>query len=167
MKYVAEFVAYAAFMLLVGVLSIRPELRLMADDEAIVSVSFSHAAKRVGKCRRLSQQELLALPPNMRKPDDCPRERHPLRIELEMDGQMLYEATLPPSGIWDDGKSTVYQRIRVDAGTHEFRARLSDSGKADSFDFENTSTVTLLPAQNMLVYFDTAQQRLGFHQVTP
>jgi len=166
-KYVAQLVAYAAFMLLLGVLSIRPELRLMADDEAIVSLSFSHAANRVGECRRLSQQELLALPPNMRQPDDCPRERHPLRIELEMDGQMLYKATLPPSGLWDDGKSTAYQRIRVGAGTHEFRIRMSDSGKAGSFDFENTSTVTLLPAQNMLVYFDATQQRLGIHLVAP
>ena len=167
MKYAAQFVAYAAFMLLLGVLSIRPELRLLADDEAIVSLSFSHAANRVGECRRLSQQELLALPPNMRKPDDCPRERHPLRVELEMDGQMLYEATLPPSGLWEDGKSTAYQRIRVGAGTHEFRIRMSDSGNADSFDFENTSTVMLLPAQNMLVYFDATQQRLGFHLVAP
>jgi hypothetical protein len=68
MKLVGQVVLYAAFFALLGVLSVRPRLHLMADDEAIVSISFSHAAKRVGECRRLSQEELMALPPNMRKP---------------------------------------------------------------------------------------------------
>jgi len=166
-KYLGQLVAYAAFVMLLGVLSVRPELRLLADDEAIVSLSFSHAAKRVGACRRLSQQELLALPPNMRKADDCPRQRHPLRIVLQMDDQTLYQATLPPSGLWDDGKSTVYQRFRVTAGTYEFRVRMNDSGGAGSFDFENTSTIALLPGQNLLVDFDAETQRLRYHRVSP
>ena len=119
MKLVGQVVLYAAFFALLGVLSVRPRLHLMADDEAIVSVSFSHAGEHVGECRQLSQQELMALPPNMRKPEDCPRERHPLQIVLLMDDRTLYEAVLRPTGLWADGKSTAYRRIRVSAGEHD------------------------------------------------
>ena len=167
MKYVGQLVAYAVFLVLLGVLSLRPQLRVMAENEAIVSVSFSHAAKRVGECRRLSQEELMALPPNMRKPDDCPRERHPLRIELQMDDQTLYQETLPPTGLWADGKSTAYQRIPVAAGAHDFSIRMNESGTPDAFDFEKSSTITLLPGQNLVVYFDSDSQQLKFHQVAP
>ncbi len=167
MKLIGQWVAYAAFFVLLGALSVRPRLRLMAEDEAIVSVSFSHAAKRVGECRHLSQEELMALPPNMRKPEDCPRERHPLRIALLMDDQTLYQAALPPTGLWADGKATAYQRIRVSAGAHDFAIRMNDSGTSGSFNFENSSTITLLPGQNLVIYFDADSQQFRFHQVSP
>lgn len=167
MKAVGQLVAYAAFIILIGFFSTRPELRLMADDGAIVSISFSHAAERVGECRRLSQEELVALPPNMRKPEDCPRERHPLRIVLVMEGQTLYQATLPPTGIWADGKSTVYRRIRVAAGVHDFSIYMNDSGRHELFDFEYSSTISLLPGQNLVFYFDANSQRLRINEEVP
>ncbi len=164
MKHVGQLVAYAAFFVLVGALSVWPRLRLMAEDEAIVSLSFSHAAKRVGECRQLSQEELMALPPNMRKPEDCPRERYPLQIVLLMDDQTLYQAALPPAGLWADGKSTAYQRIRVSAGVHDFTIQMNDSGASGPFDFEESSTINLLPGENLVVYFDADGQQFKFHQ---
>ena len=167
MKIVGQLVAYAAFIILLGVFSTWPELRLMAADEANVWISFSHAAGRVGECRRLSQEELMALPPNMRKPDDCPRERHPLHVILMMDEQTLYQATMPPTGLWADGKSTVYQRFRVAAGVHIFSIYMNDSGKPGSFDFENSATISLLAGQNLVVYFDANNQQLRFSREAP
>ena len=76
MKYVGQLIAYAAFFALIALLSVHPELRLLGDDEAIISLSFSHAGQRVGECTRLSQEELMALPPNMRKPVDAVAVRH-------------------------------------------------------------------------------------------
>ncbi len=166
MKLIGQLLAYAAFFALLGVLSVRPRLHLMADDEAIVSISFSHAAQRVGECRHLSQEELMALPPNMRTPEDCPRERHPLQIVFLMDGQTLYEAVLPPTGLWADGKSTAYRRIRVSAGEHDFVIRMNDSGTSGSFDFERSSTINLLPGENLVVYFDADGQQFKYHQVS-
>jgi len=37
MKLIGQLVAYAVFFVLLGSLSVRPRLRLMAEDEAIVS----------------------------------------------------------------------------------------------------------------------------------
>jgi len=165
MKQLGHWVVYAVFFVSLGVFSVRPRLHVMADDEASVSISFAHAAQRVGECRQLSQEELMALPPNMRTPEDCPRERHPLQIMFVTDDQTLYQATLPPTGLWSDGKSTVYQRIRVSAGTHDFAIRMNDSGTSGSFDFENLSTISLLPGENLVVYFDADSQQFKFHQV--
>jgi hypothetical protein len=162
MKYAGQLIAYAAFCALVAWLSLRPELRLLDDDEAMVSLSFSHAAQRIGECKRLSQEELMALPPNMRKPDVCPRERHLLQVELLMDGQTLYEATLTPTGLWSDGKATAYQRVQVTAGEHDFRVWMNDSGMPGQIDFENSATISLQPGQSLVVFFDPAIQQFRF-----
>lgn len=166
MKIAAQLLAYALFFALVGFLSVYPELRLLDEDEAIVSLTFSHAGQRIGECKRLSQEELLALPPNMRKPDECPRERHALRIELQMDAELLYDATVAPSGLWADGKSSVYKRILVVAGEHDFTVRMNDSGRPDTVDFEETVSLRLFPGQNLVVYFDPASRRFHFKQVS-
>jgi hypothetical protein len=154
--------AFAAFFAMIAFLSVRPEYRLLGDAEAIVSLSFSHAAQRVGECTRLSQEELLALPPNMRQPDVCPRERHPMLVELTMDEQVLYAATLAPTGLWSDGKATAYQRLEVATGIHDFRIRMNDSGVPDQIDFEKTATIDLRPGQNLVVFFDPSNQQFRF-----
>ena len=83
-----------------------------------------------------------------------------------MDNRMLYQVALPPTGLWADGNSTAYLRIRVSAGTHDFVIRMNDSGTSVSFDFENSSTINLLPSENLVVYFDTDGQQFRFHQVS-
>lgn len=105
----------------------------------------------------------MTLPPNMRKPEDCPRERHPLQIVVLMDDQILYQAALPPTGFRADGKSTAYQRIRASAGAHNFAIRMNDSGTTGSFNFESLSTINLLPGENLVVYFDADGQQFRFH----
>ena len=76
---------------------------------------------------------------------------------------MLYQVA-PPTGFWADGKSTAYQRIRVSEGTHDFVIRMNDSGTSGSFDFESSSTINLLPSENLVVYFDADGQQFRFHQ---
>jgi hypothetical protein len=161
-KYAGQLIAYAAFFALIGLFSVKPEFSLLGEHEAIVSLSFSHAAHRIGECQRLSQEELLALPPNMRRPDRCPRERHPMMVELIMDEQTLYKATLAPTGLWSDGKSTAYQRLRISAGLHNFSIRMNDSGVPGQIDFENSATVDLQHGQNLVVFFDPDNQQFRF-----
>jgi D-3-phosphoglycerate dehydrogenase len=100
MKYAGQVIAYIAFAAIVGAFSVWPEIRLLASSEAMLSLTFSHAGQRVGECRQLTQQELDELPPNMRRPADCPRERHPVFVRLKANGVVLFEDTLLPSGLW-------------------------------------------------------------------
>jgi len=155
MKRVAgEALAYAVFLLAVAALSAWPEYRILADTEGMISLSFTHAAERVGACRRLSPEELASLPPNMRKPEECPRERHPVQVRLVVDGQLLHAETAPPSGLWNDGKASVYRRLPVAAGRHEIYVSMSDTGDPLSRAYELRKTVVLAPGQNLVVSFD-------------
>lgn len=161
MKYLAQSVAYVAFAVVVAVLSVWPAYQLLPPEKAIISITISHAGERIGECRRLTQEELSALPPNMRKPSECPRERHPVRIELRADGEMLYRVTAPPSGLWSDGKASVYQRLQLAAGEHELFVGMNDSG-GDGFDIELMVDRYLSPGQNLVIDFDELQQAFVF-----
>ncbi|HNP35265.1 MAG TPA: hypothetical protein PKK10_05385 [Woeseiaceae bacterium] len=163
MRYVGQALCFAVFMLVVVWFSIRPEHRLRGADEAIVSVSISHAGKRLAECRTLSQDELNELPPNMRIPDDCPRERHAVRLEVFADDILLYRDALPPSGLWSDGKSIAYQRIRTAAGSYAIRVNMSDSGNDESFDYSETRSLTLHPGQNLVIDFDERSNGFTFN----
>lgn len=154
MKLVAEIGMYAAFALFVGLLSVWPPYTSLDEDRAIISLVFSHAGERVSECRQLSQEELDALPPNMRKINDCPRERFPVRVELRSGTDILYQETLLPSGIWADGKASIYQRIEVPSGVHELFVGVNDSGGEGEFDYVKSETIELSPRRNLLVQFD-------------
>ena len=160
MKWLTEIAFYGMFAAFVGLLSAWPAYQLLAEDRAIVSVAFSHAGKRIGDCRMLTQEQLNELPPNMRTMSDCPRERHPVRIVLRSDSETLYDATLQPSGIWADGKSNIYKRIEVSAGTHHLFVGVNDSGDSARFDFEASKIVDLVPGRNLIVQFDEQTQSI-------
>lgn len=154
MKVFAEILMYTVFAVVVGALSVWPPYQLVDEDRAIISLVFSHAGERITECRILSQEELNKLPPNMRKPSDCPRERHPVRVELRSGTNTLYADTMLPSGIWADGKASVYQRIEVAAGEHNIFVGMNDSGGSENFDSSNSATVVLHPGRNLVIQFD-------------
>jgi hypothetical protein len=162
MKYVLQAFSYAALCVFIAMFTANPELRLLEDDEAIVSITFSHAGQRVSECVRLSQEELLKLPPNMRKPDSCPRERHPSYVELLIDDDLVYDIVAQPTGLSSDVKSTVYQRVTVKAGQYTLTARMTDSGNTGTFDYENSADVSIRPGQNLVVHFDESLQQFVF-----
>lgn len=163
MKLFGEIVAWAAFAVVVGVLSVWPRYEMVDRGAAILTLTFSHAAQRMGECRTLTQEELNKLPPNMRKPADCPRERNPVRIELRSAGRVIYQDLLMPSGIWSDGKANIYKRIVVPAGTHELFVGMNDSGGTSGFDFETSARVDLPPGRNLVIRFDGPSQGFLIH----
>lgn len=134
----------------------------MSRDDAVISIAFVHAGQRVGECRILSQEELNQLPPNMRKPTVCPRERHPVRIELRVDGKVLYRDLALPSGLWSDGKSNIYKRVVVSVGRHEIFVGMNDVGGLEGFNYEKNAVVDLAAGQNLVIRFDERQKRLVF-----
>lgn len=150
--------SYGIFIAVVGVFSIWPDYQLLDEQEAMVSLTFSHAAQRVGECRRLTQEELNELPPNMRKPDECPRERHPIHVDMRLDDRLVYSETVLPSGLWNDGKANVYMRATIDAGIYSIFIGMNDSGSGDGYDYVRRQDVTIAPGQNLAITFDDLQK---------
>ena len=152
-RMVIQVFFYAAFALPLAYLSRQPAYRHQDPDVAVIKLSLSHSGQHKEECHRLTPEELARLAPNMRKPLSCNRERLPLVVEIILDDNVLYHATLPPAGLSRDGESTVYQRFPVKSGTHTLTARLRDSNRQAGFDFEHSETVHLAPQQNFVIGF--------------
>ncbi len=153
LRYVGQAAIYAAIALLLGYFAQSPRYAAFPDDMAQIKLSFAHGAHPKGECRRLTQEELEKLPPNMRKPVDCPRQRLPLLVELLIDGELLYRASVEPTGLSGDGPSRVYERFAVAPGGHRVTARLRDTARKEGFDYEHTEEVLLQPGQNLAIDF--------------
>src|SRR5512134_226095 len=104
---------YGLFALAVGVFSQWPRYHPLEPGQALVKVSFTRVGKPVGDCRALTADELAKLPPNMREPMLCPRERSPITVQVDIDGQRVLTRSAPPSGLSRDGASAVYERLVV------------------------------------------------------
>jgi hypothetical protein len=154
LRWLLQAFNYTLFMALVWYFSSAPAVRLIGPDEARITIAFAHAGQLREPCRRLSQEELNQLAPNMRKIDDCPRERSPVRIEARLDGEPFYSAVLPPPGLYGDGGVDVFHSAKVPAGEHRLSLKLNDSVRVDGFNFVFEEPVELAPAQILLVGFD-------------
>ncbi len=144
--------AYAAFAAFVGYFSASPPYRHLDPGTSVVKLSFSHAGERKLECRERTPEELAKLAPNMRAKLDCPRERSDVKVEIEMDGKVLYRIETRPSGLRNDMPSTVYRRLEVPAGRHSFRAKLADTADG-RFRHFGEATVDLAPGRALVIDF--------------
>ena len=152
-RALAQLALYAGFAFVVATFSAFPSYTRVDPGNAVVKLSFSHAGARREACRTLSPEEIAALAPNMRSGVDCPRERVPVTVELEIDGERVYHAALPPSGLAGDGPSSVYERFELPAGRHRIRVRLRDTVRERGFDYERAADVRLAARQSFVIDF--------------
>ena len=155
-RYLSQAVLYAAFVAVIGYLSTSPTYVHLPPDQALVKLSFTHAAARKEPCRERTAEELAKLAPNMRAQTVCPRERVPVTVEVVLDGEPLFSVVAPPSGFAKDGASTVYRWVAVPAGAHSIAARLSDVPDR-TFDHHAETTVSLQPGHVLVIDFDAAK----------
>ena len=154
--------AYVAFAAFIGYFSSAPPYRHLGPGLAVVKLSFSHAGSPKQECRSRSPGELAKLAPNMRAALDCPRERSDVRVEVEMDGQVIYRIEARPSGLSYDLPATVYRRLEVPAGKHTFRARLADTPTGE-FRHRGEATVDLAPGRVLVIDFVASRGGFQFH----
>jgi hypothetical protein len=148
--------AYAAFAAFIGYFSTSPPYRHLAPDRAVVKLSFSHAGERKVECRTRSAEELAKMAPNMRALQDCPRERSDVKVEVEMDGALIYRISERPSGLRHDLPTTVYRRFEVPAGRHIFRARLADTADGE-FRHHGEAVAEIAPGRVLVIDFDASR----------
>jgi len=161
LRYSAQLVLYVAFGAALGYFSSYPVFQVLPPGEALVRLSFSHGAQPVAPCRERTAEELAKLAPNMRVKTVCPRERSPVKVEIEMDGKPLYQITARPAGLKRDGASTVYRRLPVVAGKHTFKARLAD-GPDGEFTYASDATIDLAPGKVLVIDFNAGKGGFQF-----
>lgn len=156
LRIAAQLVLYLPLMALIGYFSTQPRFSVLEPGQALVRLSFIHAAERKEPCRTRTPEELARLPPNMRAPLDCPRERAPVRVELEVDGEVVLRREVQPAGLKRDGNATAYHRLPLAAGKHRVVARLRDR-PGTGFNFQKEETLDLAPGQALLIDFVAAK----------
>ena len=155
--WLGQVLLYGLFALVIGVFSQWPRYRHLDADQALIKVSFARVGKPVGECRTLSAEELARLPPNMRAPIVCPRERSALTVEVALDGRTVLQRSAQPGGVARDGASALYERLLVPAGEHRISVRLSDDARARQTPYAHERTVSLAPGQVLVIDFDAAK----------
>ena len=156
LRLAVQAVAYLAFVALVGYLSASPAYDYGSAESATIKLSLSHATERVKPCVQLTPEQIAELAPNMRRAEQCERERLPLIVELEIDGELIARVEAPPSGLWGDGPASIYERIEVEPGKHSVVARLRDSAREHGWDYKTEGNVELQPGRYFTVSFDAA-----------
>ena len=160
LQWAGQALFYMAAAIVTAGFATWPTWRQHPPELAQIKVSFAHGGARQVDCRRLSAEEIAGLPPRERRPNDCARGRVPLRFELLLDEQAVFQAELRPTGVASDGPARLYEKVAVPAGRHTIRVRLADSGRSEGWDWESRVEVELRPLQNLAV--DFAPDRGGF-----
>ena len=155
LRYLLQAINYTVFMALIWYFATSPSIRILEEDEAMITIAFAHAGESREPCRKLNPDELAKLPPNMRKPEDCPRERSPVIIKALLDGKTLYDKSLQPPGLFKDGGVNVYFSGKIPAGNHHFEIKMDDSVRKEGFDHSYEQDININPAQILLVNFDS------------
>ena len=156
-----QVLLYAAFAAAIGIFSHWPRYQHLAPEQALIKVSLTHQGQRLGDCIEQTPDELAKLPPNMRAPTRCPRERSAVTIEVDIDGVLAHRQVAQPSGLSRDGAAAIYRRLAVVAGAHRIAVRLKDDARSPGFDYTHEQAVTLAPAEILVIDFDPATHRIS------
>lgn len=152
-RYLGQALLYALFFLPLAWVTHQPTYRSLEADTAVLKLAIRHPGKIVGECTDLSAGSNAALPANMRRPQLCPRERSPLDLELILDGEQLYRASVAAPGLHDDGIASMYQRFTLPAGRHRLELRMNDDVAVAGPTWTLAQEIELAPAQVMVASF--------------
>ena len=153
-RYFLQAINYTVFMALVWYFSAAPSIRILADDQAMITIAFAHAGEVKEPCRKLTQEELAELALNMRQTEECPRQRSPVVIKATLDNKTIFDVALDPPGLFEDGSVDVYYSGRIPAGKHRFEIKMNDSVRNPDFSHTFDREIEVAPGQIVLVRFD-------------
>jgi len=154
LRYGLQAFNYTLFMGIVWYFSIKPPYHQLEEGQAVITLAFSHAAELREPCVKKTQEELMKLPPNMRVPMNCTRERSPVTVELHLDDELMTKQVLEAPGLHNDQGVDYFQRLKVPAGTHQLRVWMNDDVNVDGATYRHEQEISLQPEQQLLVDFD-------------
>ena len=152
-RVLGQIALYGAFAAFLGWFATHPPYRYADPGLASIKVSLSHAADRVEPCVQLTREEIAELAMNMKQTESCERERLPLFVEIDIDGETRFSLQAEPTGLWKDGPSSVYERFDVAPGAYRVTARLRDTARTAGWDYTDSIDVVLEPGRYFTVTF--------------
>ena len=152
-RYLGQALLYALFFVPLVFITQQPLHQHLAPDMAVLKIAVRHAGQIIGECTPVSAADSAKRAVNMQRTEICPRERSPLQLELILDGDTLYRASVPASGLHNDGVSSMYRRFNVPAGPHHVQLLMNDDLAVEGFNWQLEQDIHLRPAQVMVARF--------------
>lgn len=141
-----------AASLIVGLLSVGPYRSALSPEPRLV-ISLKHPGQVGEDCRAVSAEEKARLPIHMQQDEICERRRADVRIQVDVDGERVLDATYEPAGLWGDGNSIAIERLPVGEGPHRVSARLADGLDPEAWGWEAEQTLEFKPRQRHILQF--------------
>jgi hypothetical protein len=161
-RYALQGAAYTVFCFIIFYLSTAPAYNYLEADQAEIKLAFKHASQRLHDCTTLSREELKKLPPNMRKPKSCPRERAIVQVVIHLDGKMIADEKFVPPGLHQDATVFAYSKLPLPAGDHLLTVDMRDSARKQGFDYSKKEHISITPGQALIIGFDSVSKELKF-----
>jgi hypothetical protein len=161
-KIPLQAVAYTAFCIIIYFLSTEPAYHYLESDQAEIKLAFKHASQRVQKCVKRTRKELMKLPPNMRKANDCPRERAIVQVEIILDDKQIAKEEFVPPGLHQDATVFAYSKLPLPVGEHVLFVGMRDSARTEGYDYEIEKHISIKTGQALVVGFDALKNKLTF-----
>ena len=161
-KTALQLSSYTVFCLIIFYLSTEPAYNYLEEGQAEIKLAFKHASKRVHACVKRSRKELLKLPPNMRKSNDCPRERAVVSVDIKLDGKTIATEMFTPPGLHKDATVFAYSKLPLPAGEHKLSVGMRDSARTEGYDYFLEEHMSIKTGQAVVVGFDGTSNKLTF-----
>ena len=135
-------------------------------EESMLKVAFKHTGQRVEECDetgmvktegeryRRELKDTRQVKMNVEKLARCPRERHPVTVELFVDGTKALDKAYSPTGLKKDMASYIYDEFMITPGRHSFRVLLYNNGKKDSPAYALEQSMNVKPGEIKVVWFN-------------
>ena len=117
-------------------------------------VSFNHHGA-ILEPRKLTSEELEKRLPHMRAQVNASRERVPVRLRVQVDGQTVLDQVYPAKGLLHDGPSMAVVRLPLSPGPHQVLVELADTANPDQWTQQWHETVEFQENRARVVLFDT------------
>ncbi|MCI0534472.1 MAG: hydrogenase iron-sulfur subunit, partial [Verrucomicrobiales bacterium] len=124
------------------------------SSEPELVVSFNHSGA-ILEPRKLTKEELAKRLPHMRAQINVTRERVPVRLRVQVDGQTVLDRSYQPKGLSHDGPSMAVARLPMAPGAHYVRVELADTADPGQWTQQWSETVEFQKSRARVVLFDT------------
>lgn len=148
-----QAIAYLGFAWLLGHFATIPPFHYGDPARASIKLSLNHATARIKPCVKLTQEQIAEFAANMRRTEACERARLPLQLEMDIDGEQTLKLAAEPTGLWDDGPASIYERFDAEPGAHHIDVRLRDTARAEGWDYCASKDVMLEAGKYFTVTF--------------
>lgn len=151
---------WGLFATVTGAFAQWPAYAPLPPGHGELKLSMAHLTARLEPCEVLSAEELAALPPNMRVPERCPRARAEAVVTLHLDGRMLLEESVRPTGLARGGRAYLQAHWGLPAGEYALELQLRDTPRTTGFDHVQRFTLRLAAGESVLLELGDGEARL-------